>query len=285
MSLIKCSECGKEISDKAKECNGCGAPVDTLNDTNNTEINKLGKSIVDDKKGKIIFVIISILLIIGIPSIFATFLGTEDGTTIFIMITVIAISAICYFAKFNGNNAIVKKEKSSSAKAWKWVIMFVLIVFMGLGFTFYLWSNEDNNLNNKEKAPTNLTCTQTSSNSYGVNISVALDITFNEYGKIESYEETKKRIFPESVSTTDSLFALNEELTTCDGLNKFSFFSCKHNWSGNGKISTFITNLDYTKVAGTEETNYIFSKNNYPTVGSSYESVKSHYESLGGSCS
>ena len=27
MSLIKCRECGKEISDKAKKCNGCGAPI------------------------------------------------------------------------------------------------------------------------------------------------------------------------------------------------------------------------------------------------------------------
>ena len=27
MALIKCSECGREISDKAKTCPGCGAPV------------------------------------------------------------------------------------------------------------------------------------------------------------------------------------------------------------------------------------------------------------------
>ena len=28
MALIKCSECGKEISDRAGACPGCGAPVD-----------------------------------------------------------------------------------------------------------------------------------------------------------------------------------------------------------------------------------------------------------------
>lgn len=27
MALIKCSECGMEISDKAKACPGCGCPV------------------------------------------------------------------------------------------------------------------------------------------------------------------------------------------------------------------------------------------------------------------
>lgn len=27
MALIKCSECGKEISDKAKVCMNCGCPI------------------------------------------------------------------------------------------------------------------------------------------------------------------------------------------------------------------------------------------------------------------
>ena len=28
MALIKCSECGKEISDKAKTCVNCGCPIE-----------------------------------------------------------------------------------------------------------------------------------------------------------------------------------------------------------------------------------------------------------------
>lgn len=28
MAIIKCSECGKKISDKATKCPSCGAPVD-----------------------------------------------------------------------------------------------------------------------------------------------------------------------------------------------------------------------------------------------------------------
>lgn len=33
MALIPCSECGKEISDKAKSCPNCGAPVAASQET------------------------------------------------------------------------------------------------------------------------------------------------------------------------------------------------------------------------------------------------------------
>lgn len=29
MAMIKCPECGKEVSDKAKNCPNCGSPIDT----------------------------------------------------------------------------------------------------------------------------------------------------------------------------------------------------------------------------------------------------------------
>lgn len=29
MAIIRCKECGKDVSDKAKSCPHCGAPVDT----------------------------------------------------------------------------------------------------------------------------------------------------------------------------------------------------------------------------------------------------------------
>lgn len=29
MALIKCSECGKQVSDKAQACPNCGAPIST----------------------------------------------------------------------------------------------------------------------------------------------------------------------------------------------------------------------------------------------------------------
>lgn len=35
MALIKCSECGKEINDKAKVCVNCGCPIETLTNNKN----------------------------------------------------------------------------------------------------------------------------------------------------------------------------------------------------------------------------------------------------------
>jgi hypothetical protein len=29
MAIIKCNECGKDVSDKAKNCPNCGCPIDT----------------------------------------------------------------------------------------------------------------------------------------------------------------------------------------------------------------------------------------------------------------
>lgn len=34
MALIKCPECGKEVSDRAKSCPGCGCPIDKFQNEN-----------------------------------------------------------------------------------------------------------------------------------------------------------------------------------------------------------------------------------------------------------
>lgn len=43
--LIKCSECGKEVSDKANTCPNCGAPVQN-NDNKEKELKDLAKKVV-----------------------------------------------------------------------------------------------------------------------------------------------------------------------------------------------------------------------------------------------
>lgn len=40
MALIKCPECGKEISDKAKQCIHCGYPLDEITSTNPNHLYK-----------------------------------------------------------------------------------------------------------------------------------------------------------------------------------------------------------------------------------------------------
>ena len=80
MSLIKCPECGKEISDKAKSCPGCGCPIDAevhnvvrLEQSAEKDEKKrlftLKKKSKDDdkKKPEAILSIFSIFLIIFLP--------------------------------------------------------------------------------------------------------------------------------------------------------------------------------------------------------------------------
>lgn len=90
MSLIKCSECGKEISDKAKQCINCGAPIEketkaiikedasekiSREKTNEEKENK--KVPVKDK----ILIFVFLLLIIGIPILSYTLFGSEKTLT------------------------------------------------------------------------------------------------------------------------------------------------------------------------------------------------------------
>lgn len=76
MALIKCSECGKEFSDKAPACPNCGCPTseilkkyDATKRTEGTQTDNI-KSTRDSKtKGKVIAIIIGVILI-------ATIIGT-----------------------------------------------------------------------------------------------------------------------------------------------------------------------------------------------------------------
>ena len=38
MALIKCPECGKEVSDKAKSCGNCGCPIESLSPNGDVKI-------------------------------------------------------------------------------------------------------------------------------------------------------------------------------------------------------------------------------------------------------
>ena len=74
MALIKCTECGKEISDKATICPNCGCPLDN-DDTPKTETMPTNISVPAKKTKKTAFVII----IIGIVAILAIIVGIYIG--------------------------------------------------------------------------------------------------------------------------------------------------------------------------------------------------------------
>ena len=58
MALIKCFECGKEISDTSKKCIHCGAKIKKVKIKKNKEVNK--------SKKKLILISLSIIIVIGI---------------------------------------------------------------------------------------------------------------------------------------------------------------------------------------------------------------------------
>lgn len=66
MALIKCPECGKEISDKTKKCPECGYPIKKLNKKSGT-------------KRKIIISLIIVIGIIFIISITVIIIKLSNG--------------------------------------------------------------------------------------------------------------------------------------------------------------------------------------------------------------
>ena len=81
MALIKCEECGKEISDKATSCPNCGAPVAP---TNNVTIPKQfhAKSVKEKKKVnwlKIFLIVIAVYIVLGCLS--GAFRGDGEENT------------------------------------------------------------------------------------------------------------------------------------------------------------------------------------------------------------
>lgn len=61
MALIKCSECGKEISDKAVKCVHCGYAINLTNDKN-TNTENCNSNIVGQKKIKKVLIISTLVV-------------------------------------------------------------------------------------------------------------------------------------------------------------------------------------------------------------------------------
>lgn len=73
MALTKCSECGREVSDKAAACVGCGAPLSSVSESKATTLAAEPAQVQVTRKGGKWEAIGTVLVVVGVLSVmFAT---------------------------------------------------------------------------------------------------------------------------------------------------------------------------------------------------------------------
>jgi uncharacterized membrane protein YvbJ len=88
MSLIKCEECGTEVSDKAGQCLKCGCPIEAPRDERVQTIEQTSKNL------KLQLLIGSVILILGFISMFVFGFEFITLTLLFIGIVVVVLAKI-----------------------------------------------------------------------------------------------------------------------------------------------------------------------------------------------
>lgn len=79
MSLIKCQECGKEISDKATACPNCGCPLVPPQNPNTSSESKESKQPMKVKKNSAKGCLWAFIIVIGVPVIVSIFAKLMSG--------------------------------------------------------------------------------------------------------------------------------------------------------------------------------------------------------------
>jgi uncharacterized membrane protein YvbJ len=85
MALIKCGDCGTEVSDKARQCPKCACPISTKGSEEKTQVIEQ-----TSKRLKMQLLIGVAILFLGFISLFS---GSSSGAIIFLIIGVIIIIA------------------------------------------------------------------------------------------------------------------------------------------------------------------------------------------------
>jgi len=81
MALIKCSDCGKEISDKSSVCIHCGCPLEQVKEENKTIIKKEVEDTKENKKNKL-FLILAGILVLVILIVVIIYFNNKDNVVV-----------------------------------------------------------------------------------------------------------------------------------------------------------------------------------------------------------
>lgn len=128
MSLIKCTECGKEVSDKATACPNCGAPIILKNDEDQENNISYQKKQIPEKKKE---------SVLGIWGLIISFIMC-------IPIFPLAGLIMCIIAVRD------KTKKTTCAKIG--IVLSILFLFVGVSIWGSDSSNDKQNIQNVESS-------------------------------------------------------------------------------------------------------------------------------------
>lgn len=209
MALIKCSECGKEISDKAKACPNCGCPVKVEQKNNEIPNNKQ-----KEKNAGFITFLNIIRYIIGIFFLFASLicLISSKGNilyTVGYLLWGISIIPFTYNLIWKNKN-VEKNIRITIQIIAPLVALIVGGVLLGVGYTpTEKENNKDNSTQTKQENKMNK---DTSAICFlydrGAIISISKTILLNENNNKTSIDKRYNVYIPK---TSSSAIALGED--------------------------------------------------------------------------
>ena len=88
MALIKCPECGKEVSDVASKCVNCGFPLNQSDASNQEKSNNMQ---ISNQALKIIEMVVSALIILWIGLYLLDYIETDLGIVLFIPLLAVTV--------------------------------------------------------------------------------------------------------------------------------------------------------------------------------------------------
>tara|TARA_R110002073_G_scaffold44656_4_gene123741 strand:+ start:5811 stop:6134 length:324 start_codon:yes stop_codon:yes gene_type:complete len=79
MALIACPDCGKEVSDRAAACNGCGAPIGVDTEARGSGVRTLATTQLTSKSLKLQSLIAGIIFIVGMFMVIGSDPAPDDN--------------------------------------------------------------------------------------------------------------------------------------------------------------------------------------------------------------